>query len=229
MAFYLAAVAADHEGNIVENYKRVTDLNDFDLRTWTRLDRNTFYYVLGLLEEDLTRQNVTSCVPSDTQLLVGLSFLASGSFQWTVGGLYGVSQTACSDIIRRVVVGLNRIALDHIRFPSTAAELIATKLDFYRASGIRNVVGIIDCTHVEFQPLQAEEAEFVDRKGRHSINVQLVCNQKLEITDVVARWPGSVHDSFIWNSCGLRDIMVETDGWLLGKFQCEQYIPPLII
>jgi nuclease HARBI1 len=216
MAFYMVAAAAHVEDNIVGNYKRVTDINDFDLRTWTRLDRGTFYYVLGLVEEDLVRQNVLA-VPTDTQLLVGLSFLASGTFQWTVAGLYGVSQTACSDIIRRVVVGLNRIAIDHIKFPSTAAELNATKLDFYRASGIRNLVGIIDCTHVEFQPLHAEEAEFVDRKGRHSINVQLVCNQKLEITDVVARWPGSVHDSFIWNNCGLRDIMVETDGWLLGK------------
>jgi nuclease HARBI1 len=217
MAFYLAAAAA-HVVNIDENYKRVTDFNDFDLRTWTRLDRGTFYYVLGLVEEDLVRQN-DSAVPTDTQLLVALSFLATGSFQWTVGGLYGVSQSACSDIIHRVVGGLNRIAIDHIKFPSTAAELNATKLDFYRASGIRNLVGIIDCTHIEFQPLQAEEAEYVDRKGLHSINVQLVCNRKLVITDVVARWPGSVHDSFIWNNCGLREIMVETDGWLLGKLQ----------
>lgn len=98
----MAAAAAHLEDNIGKNYKRVTDLNDFDLRTWTRLNRDTFYYVLGLLEEDLVRENEgNSAVPCDTQLLVGLSFLASGSFQWTVGGLYGVSQTACSDIIRR--------------------------------------------------------------------------------------------------------------------------------
>jgi nuclease HARBI1 len=217
MAYYMGAVAALDEEEGEKKYRRVTDITDFDLRTWTRLDRATFYYVLGLLVDDLSRQNERNyAVPADTQLLVGLSCLASGSFQWTMGGLYGVSQTTTSDIIRRVVVALNRIAVDHIKFPSTVAELNATKQDFYRRGGIRNVVGIIDCTHVQFQPLKAEEAQYVDRKGLHTINVQLVCNERLEITDVVARWPGSVHDSFIWSNCGLRESMIEIDGWLLG-------------
>jgi hypothetical protein len=217
MAYYMGAAAAYLEEEGEKNYKRVTDITDFNLRTWTRLDRATFYFVLEQLADDLSRQNERNfAVPNDTQLLVGLSFLASGSFQWTMGGLFGVSQTTASDIIRRVVVALNRIAGDHIMFPSTVAELNATKQDFYRRGGIRNVVGVIDCTHIQFQPLKAEEAQYVDRKGLHSINVQLVCNEKLEISDVVARWPGSVHDSFIWNNCGLRETMIETDGWLLG-------------
>ncbi|XP_071380127.1 putative nuclease HARBI1 [Centroberyx affinis] len=39
------------------------------------------------------------------------------------------------------------------------------------------------------------EWEFVNRKGRHSINVQLVVNADLIITNCVVKWPGSVHDA----------------------------------
>lgn len=50
-----------------------------------------------------------------------------------------------------------------------------------------------------------ENAElFRNRKGYFSLNVQTVCNSNLEITNVVARWQGSVHDSTIFNNSRLR-------------------------
>jgi hypothetical protein len=151
-AFVLAAVADDDDENL-KVYRRVADLSDFDLHTNTRLNRATFFYVLDLLREDLERQNErNNAIPPDTQLLVALSFLASGCFQWVAGNMYVVSQTAVSSIIHCVVDGLVRIAADHIKFPSTVAELNEVKQDFFRYGGIRNTVGIIDCTHVAFQP-----------------------------------------------------------------------------
>lgn len=36
------------------------------------------------------------------------------------------------------------------------------------------------------------------------MNTQVVCNSKLEIIDIVARWQGSVHDSTIFNNSRLR-------------------------
>lgn len=47
-----------------------------------------------------------------------------------------------------------------------------------------------------------DQAElFRNRKGYFSINVQSICNADLEITDIVARWPGGAHDSHIFNNC----------------------------
>ena len=37
----------------------------------------------------------------------------------------------------------------------------------------------------------------MNRKDFHSINVQICGNGDLQIIDVVAKWPGSVHDSRI--------------------------------
>ena len=64
------------------------------------------------------------------------------------------------------------------------------------------------------------EAElFRNRKGYFSINVQAVTNSNLEITDIVARWQESVHDSTIFNNSGLCATFEERrygDALLLG-------------
>lgn len=46
--------------------------------------------------------------------------------------------------------------------------------------------------------------EFRNRKGVFSINVQCVVNSDLMIMDIVARWPGSAHDSTIFNSSRIK-------------------------
>lgn len=40
--------------------------------------------------------------------------------------------------------------------------------------------------------------EFRNRKGFFSLNVQVVCDHDMKIRDIVARWPGSVHDATIF-------------------------------
>ena len=42
-----------------------------------------------------------------------------------------------------------------------------------------------------------------NRKGFFSINVQAVCDSDLKFTNIIARWPGSVHDSRIFNNSRL--------------------------
>ena len=43
-------------------------------------------------------------------------------------------------------------------------------------------------------PLRDEGYVYVDRKGFHSLNVQVICDANYHITNVVARWPVSTHD-----------------------------------
>ena len=51
-----------------------------------------------------------------------------------------------------------------------------------------------------------------------SINVQLVCDTNNIISDVVARWPGSVHDSTIFENSHIRALLEtgQLDGILVG-------------
>lgn len=75
---------------------------------------------------------------------------------------------------------------------------------------------------------------FRNRKGYFSLNVQTVCNSNLEITNVVARWQGSVHDSTIFNNSHLRANFEDGaygNGLLLGDsaYPSKQYlVTPLL-
>lgn len=53
-----------------------------------------------------------------------------------------------------------------------------------------------------------ENAErFRNRKGYFSINVQTVSDAGLRIQNIVARWPGSVHDSTIFDNSRIKAFM----------------------
>nr|CAH7724812.1 unnamed protein product [Callosobruchus chinensis] len=49
-------------------------------------------------------------------------------------------------------------------------------------------------------------AEYINRKGYHSINVQATCNADEGFTSVDASWPGSAHDSRIWSNSEICNI-----------------------
>jgi len=53
--------------------------------------------------------------------------------------------------------------------------------------------------------LGGEDAEvFRNRKSYFSINTQVVAGPNLKIFDIVARWPGSAHDTTIFNASRIR-------------------------
>jgi len=75
----------------------------------------------------------------------------------------------------------------------------------FNVSGLPGIVGAVDCTHIPIFSPGGEDAEiFRNRKGFFSINVQLISNYDLVILDAVARWPGSAHDSTIFDFSSIR-------------------------
>ena len=55
-------------------------------------------------------------------------------------------------------------------------------------------------------PLTDENA-FVNRKGYHPINVHAMTDSNYKFADIVARWPGSTHDSFIFRMSEINDYL----------------------
>ena len=79
----------------------------------------------------------------------------------------------------------------------TRADIFETKHNFYQVAGFPGVIGCIDGSHIPIVALHEDEFAYVNRKKFHSINVQAICDSNLVFMDVVAKWPGSSHDSFI--------------------------------
>ncbi|XP_033096701.1 putative nuclease HARBI1 [Anneissia japonica] len=68
---------------------------------------------------------------------------------------------------------------------------------FFRKFQFPRIIGAIDGTHVAIKAPSVDEHVYVNRKSYHSINVQAICDSNLKFLDVVAKYPGSCHDSFI--------------------------------
>ena len=69
--------------------------------------------------------------------------------------------------------------------------------DFEQVSYMSTVIGAIDGSHIHIIAPSEDEYAYVNRKRKHSIKIQAICNANLIFRDEVAKWPGSHHGSFI--------------------------------
>lgn len=94
-----------------------------------------------------------------------------------------------------------------IKLPTVEAAQLNKEI-FYNVAKFPGVIGALDCTHIPIKSPGGENAElYRNRKGWMSINTQIVCGPNMEILDLVCRWPGSTHDSRIFNNSRIKHIM----------------------
>ncbi|KAJ8714889.1 hypothetical protein PYW08_004870 [Mythimna loreyi] len=187
-----------------------------------RLDKLTFVALCHELCQKTTLKG-TREIPLKVKVLCALSFLATGSYQRIVGVTQNLAQRTASRCIRQVVNALNHHAImaKWIVFPKTRHDRSFIKQEFQRRFGLPGVIGCIDCTHVALVKPNNEEHLFYNRKGYHSLNVQMICDSDLHIINVNAKFGGATHDSHIWASSIVEPYMRELHQnnehvWLLG-------------
>lgn len=100
--------------------------------------------------------------------------------------------------------------------------------EFYEVSQFPNVIGCIDGTQISVLAPSVDEPNYVNRHGKHSINVQAICDKNLRIMNVVAQWPGGTHDSYVWRrSSHIKqrlDTGIVPSGWLLGLYSLPIFL-----
>ncbi|XP_034073100.1 putative nuclease HARBI1 [Gymnodraco acuticeps] len=160
-------------------------------------------YIADLVRPQLQCRTLRShALTVEEQILIALRFYACGTFYEVIADSMGVHRTTVGEVVTAVSDALARL-LDHfVTFP-TDGQIAKVKQNFFLLGDMPNTIGVIDCTHVHIQAPRQREWEYVNRKGRHSINVQLVGDADLAITNCVARWPGSVHDARIFRESRL--------------------------
>ena len=137
-----------------------------------------------------------------------------------VGDVHGISDRAASTCIHSVAAAICMRMDQFIQWPA-ADEISVAKQDFYVTHGFPCIMGLIDGSQVRINAPHppANEVAFVNRKFYHSINVQIVCNSKMLIYDLDARWPGSTHDSFMLQNSHVMERFENgqiPNTWLLG-------------
>ena len=89
----------------------------------------------------------------------------------------GLPKSSVSRVVSDVSLALAKKQRKFISWPSPL-EIQEVKRGFYDKGGFPGVIGCLDATHERIQAPSANESDFVNRKGFHSINVQAVCNHK---------------------------------------------------
>lgn len=98
-----------------------------------------------------------------------------------------------------------------------------------------NVVGYVDGTLIKIKkpPINQNRRAFMGRKHFAAVNVMITCDRRLYIQNVVARHPGSTHDSHISAFSALRRQMIHINNnmrqcVLLGDsgFALEPWLMP---
>lgn len=212
---YLLENSTCRKRRIFKDRVSLDGLRDFEVMSRYRLDRASITELIDILAETLRKPTKRSCsISPEIQVLVGLRYLAKGSFYSEVADLHGISRSSVCLSIDSFVDAVNE-KLDNIRFPVDSINSI--KYGFYQKCALPNVIGAVDGTLIPIQAPSENEAAYVCRKGYHAINVQAIVDSNMRFMDIVAKWPGSQHDSFIFNNCGMKLALENSDiGYLLG-------------
>lgn len=174
-----------------------------------RLSRELAHQLIIIVSphlREITRPQIA--IPEQLKILTCLHFLSQGDYQKSVAQdfLFPMSQSSVSRCITDVTSVINNQMNELIKFPTSEQELNNEKMLFIdEFNGFPGIIGALDCTHIAIHSPPVEDPNFpaiafLNRKGFYSLNVQIICNAKLKILAINARYPGSVHDSAIWTT-----------------------------
>jgi hypothetical protein len=164
-----------------------------------RMKQESFFAILEKIENHAVFQNASRHVQEKVwvQLVVALNRLGcygNGISIGRVARFAGLSNGTVWNYTKRVIVALLSLTPEYISWPdANERRKIAAK--FYHKHGLKHCVGVVDGTPVIFTQRPAVDGEtFYDRKGRYSINLQLMCDDRRRIIYYVVGYPGSMYD-----------------------------------
>ncbi|XP_049301914.1 putative nuclease HARBI1 [Bactrocera dorsalis] len=231
-----AAIFLEEDGNASENAdakverRRLRDMCDpFQMsdelfKKNFRLNKDAFKYVLDTFAEETQQSTLTSLSPLN-RVVAALRFFAEGSYQHGVGTDYnvGMGQSTVSKSLSHFLEVMQRkLCPEWIKFDQSEEEKIQAKQEFYAKASFPGVIMCVDGTHIKIVKPSEEGFLYYNRKGFYSINAMVVCDNRMRIKSIDARYPGCNHDSHVWGLSKLRSHMErryregERNAWLLG-------------
>jgi len=111
----------------------------------------------------------------------------------------------------------------------------------FEDGGMPGTIGAIDGTFIKIKAPSVDPESYNCRKKFYALQLQIVCDNNMVLTDVLAGWPGSVHDSRVLRNSSLfatsgnkfpGDYHIIGDGgypllrWLMTPFRNNGHLLP---
>ncbi|XP_023951167.2 putative nuclease HARBI1 [Bicyclus anynana] len=120
-----------------------------------------------------------------------LSFIANTEPLTPIATRFDISISSTFRVIRRVVAWILTKMDDAIKWPQDMSEIMTICDNFHNKTGISNMLGVIDCTHVKIEKPK-DAPEYCNTKGYFSIILQATIDAKLRFTNIYCGEPGSL-------------------------------------
>ena len=194
-----------------------------DFRSHFRMSRHTVTVLEHLLSvhgdlPQYTGDRGRPPVELRKQILITLWILGNPECLRSVADRFDVCRATAYRVYRRVCKAIVRNLMDEfIKFP-TGLKAQAVMEAFEEKKGFPGVLGAIDGTHIPIKAPHNNHEQYINRKGFFSVQLQVICDPDLFITDVFCGYPGSVHDARVFrNSPICREVEVNPDNYFPGN------------
>ncbi|XP_050338451.1 putative nuclease HARBI1 isoform X5 [Bactrocera neohumeralis] len=195
--------------NLRNNSKDILEMDDYNFFKNFRINKGAFIYILEEYENVCGNDKRQGSLSPKIKLAACLRFFATGNYQHCVGKDFNinVAQSTFCGILEEVLNILEyRLCSRRISIYMNENEELESKTFFFAKSKIPGVTVAVDGTHIKIMAPTRDKHLYYNRKGFSSLNVMIVCDHKMQIRYVSAKYPGSSHDSHIWDLSDIKTI-----------------------
>ncbi|XP_071580767.1 putative nuclease HARBI1 [Temnothorax nylanderi] len=192
-----------------------------EFKSHFRMLPQTFEFILGEIAEQLQRTTSgNEMISPEKQFLIALWRMATPDSYRSIHTRFGVGKATAIRAVRRVTRTLCCLASRFIQWPSEG-RIERIMQGFSEIGAFPRTIGAIDGTHINIPAPKENPEAYVNRKGHHSIQAQVVCDHTRLFTHVYVGNVGSVHDARVFRLSGLQNYIADpakfpNDSHLIG-------------
>ena len=170
---------------------------EYEFKRLLHVTKETFWELARVCKNNITRENTNfrASLSPEKVLAIALYRLAHGVSFRVCAGVFNVGKTTAREAFEDFVSALITVKGNFIKFPSTLQEKKNSIDSFAGRSSLPNVIAAIDGTHIRIKAPKENQEDYFSRYHQYDVVCQGVVDGHTRFLDIVAGFPGSMHDS----------------------------------